>query len=211
MAPLAKMAEETCAAILLVRHLSKSGGPNAVYRGGGSIGIIGAARAGLLVARDPEDEERCIIAVSKLNLAQKPPALAYRLVPGDRHDVARVKWEGTTAHLADDLLALPNDERTARDEATDFLLDLLGDEPVDAKKVRQMAEAAGLSWSTVKRAKVRAGVKVDKTGFGKDGKWVWSLAYEDHEPAKGDEGDHSQNVGLLDPLADVVDLFGGDS
>lgn len=210
MAPLAKMAEQKGVAILVVRHLSKSGGPNAVYRGGGSIGIIGAARAGLLVARDPEDEARCILAVSKLNLAAKPPALAYRLVPGDLHDCARVKWEGATAHLADDLLALPSEDRTARDEATEFLLELLGDEPVDAKVVRRMAEDAGLSWSTVKRAKDRAGVNVKRHGFGKDGKWVWSLAYEDHDPSIGTIEDRPQNVDPFDPYGDPVDLFEGE-
>lgn len=33
--PLAKLAERTGAAIVVVRHLNKSGGSNAIYRGGG--------------------------------------------------------------------------------------------------------------------------------------------------------------------------------
>src|SRR5918997_427133 len=52
LAPLAALAERKGAAVLLVRHLNKSAGGNALYRGGGSIGIIGAARAGLVVAPD---------------------------------------------------------------------------------------------------------------------------------------------------------------
>ena len=82
--PLARVAEQTGASILIIRHLSKSGGPNALYRGGGSIGIIGAARSGLLVARDPEQPSRSIVAVTKSNLAAKAPALAYRLVEATR-------------------------------------------------------------------------------------------------------------------------------
>ncbi len=55
LSPLADLGERTGAAIVAVRHLRKAGAENPIYRGGGSIGIIGAARAGLLVARDPDD------------------------------------------------------------------------------------------------------------------------------------------------------------
>src|SRR5262249_8218950 len=65
LAPLAALAAETGVAVLVIRHLNKTEGKNALYRGGGSIGIIGAARSGLLVAQDPEDEERRILAVTK--------------------------------------------------------------------------------------------------------------------------------------------------
>ena len=44
LAPVAVMAERTGAAVLIVRHLTKNGGSNAVYRGGGPSGS--AARPG---------------------------------------------------------------------------------------------------------------------------------------------------------------------
>jgi hypothetical protein len=78
--PLAKMADDTGAAVLVVRHMNKGGGQNALYRGGGSIGIIGAARAGILAAPDPQDESRRVVAVTKSNLAEMPPALTYRVL-----------------------------------------------------------------------------------------------------------------------------------
>ena len=59
--PLANLAEETGVAIVVVRHLIKGMGSNPLYRGGGSIGIIGAARSGLLVMLDPEDHEFCLV------------------------------------------------------------------------------------------------------------------------------------------------------
>lgn len=71
LAPLAKLAAETGVAVMVVRHLNKSEGKNPLYRGGGSIGIIGAARSGLIVAKDSEDENRRILAVSKSNLAER--------------------------------------------------------------------------------------------------------------------------------------------
>jgi hypothetical protein len=53
LAPLARLAEETGAAVVAVRHLTKTEGSNPLYRGGGSIGIVGAARSALLVAKAP--------------------------------------------------------------------------------------------------------------------------------------------------------------
>jgi RecA-family ATPase len=186
--PLARVAEQTGAAILVIRHLSKSGGANALYRGGGSIGIIGAARAGLIVAPDPDDRQRSILAVTKSNLAAKPDALAYRLVPGDTHQVARVQWEGTTKHTADDLLALDDTDGTARDEAIEFLTDLLSNGPVPSDEVKRAASAAGLAWSTVRRVKDRVGAVSRRSGFGSEGKWSWCIP-TDGDPEPGDSFD----------------------
>src|SRR5262249_43767522 len=79
LAPLAALAAELNVAILVIRHLNKTSSNNPLYRGGGSIGIIGAARAGLLVVRDPNDEDRYILTITKLNIAKKPPSLAYTI------------------------------------------------------------------------------------------------------------------------------------
>src|SRR5262249_46977276 len=110
MHPLKALAEETAAAVVLVRHLTKALGGSPLYRGGGSIGIIGAARMGWLIATDPDDDARRVLAVSKSNLASMPSALAYRLVDDDQHQCARVQWLGTTDHTATSLLASPRPE-----------------------------------------------------------------------------------------------------
>ena len=44
LAPLARLAEETNVAMVVIRHITKGQGQKAMYRGGGSIGIAGAAR-----------------------------------------------------------------------------------------------------------------------------------------------------------------------
>ena len=120
---LSATAERTGAAILIVRHLNKSGGSNPLYRGGGSIGIIGAARAGMLVAADPSDGARRILAMTKSNLAPQAPALAFRIVSDELRGVAVVKWEGPTSHKATDLLfdARHDDEKGALGETMAFL------------------------------------------------------------------------------------------
>jgi hypothetical protein len=84
--PLAKLADETGSAIVLVRHLRKAGG-SAIQRGGGSIGIAGQARSVLAVARDPDDSERRLLTVTGGNVGpeSESPTLAFRLV----------SWTGT--------------------------------------------------------------------------------------------------------------------
>jgi len=103
LASMAYMAARTGAAVLIVRHLRKGAG-SALDKGSGSIGIIGAARAGMLVAPDPEDDGRRILAMTKSNLAKMPDALAYRLVNDELCGAARVVWDGASRHTANDLV-----------------------------------------------------------------------------------------------------------
>lgn len=178
LAPAAAMAERTGAAVVVIRHLNKSSGASALYRGGGSIGITGAARSVLLVAPDPEDEERCILAVSKSNLAPIPPALAYQLVSDPAFDCARVDWHGPTDHRAADLLSAPQTDETrgAMAEAADFLRDLLGSGPMTAADAERERRQAGISEATLRRARQALGVVSEREGgIGSAGRWVWRL------------------------------------
>src|SRR5205085_11263630 len=70
--PLAQMAERTNCAILIIRHLSKGASENLLYRGAGSIGIIAAARTGLIVVQNPFDAHQRLLATTKNNLSKKP-------------------------------------------------------------------------------------------------------------------------------------------
>lgn len=175
---LATMAERTNCTVVLIRHLNKAGGSNALYRGGGSIGIVGAARAAFLVARDPDDEGLRIFAVTKSNLAVEPPSLAYRLVGDDRFGCARIEWdEAPVEHTAASLLRAPvdDDERSERDELADWLVDFLigngGQAP--AKEVFRAGQAEGYRQDALKRAKSRRGIRSEKAGFGSG--WVWRI------------------------------------
>jgi len=76
--PLSAICERTGAAAILVRHLSKARSANVLYQGAGSIGLIAAARSGLLVARDPANLQQRVIAHFKSNLGPLAPSLAFR-------------------------------------------------------------------------------------------------------------------------------------
>src|SRR5437016_4359847 len=71
--------ERTRAAVLAIRHLNKNRTARAKHRGSGSIGIIGAARSALLVARDPEDTNRRLLVAVKQNLCESASAVAFSL------------------------------------------------------------------------------------------------------------------------------------
>ncbi len=179
LAPLAALAGETGAAVVVVRHLNKASGGNPLYRGGGSIGIIGAARSALLVARHPEDERRRVLAPLKSNLASPPPSLAFTLVEA-ANGAVRVEWKGETALSAAALLAGPADEeeRDALTEAKEFLGEALAGGPIPAREVQEEAQAAGIAKRTLDRARKALGVEVrrqGKAGRRGGGTWYWSL------------------------------------
>ncbi len=187
LAPLGLMAERTGAAVVLVRHLRKgSRADGALYAGGGSIGIAGAARSVLLVARDPDDRERRIVAAVKSNLCPEPPSLAYR-IESDRVGRPWIAWEaGTVDFTADRLLAAAaegEDERGARAEAVAWLGYFLADGPHAAPEIIREGRKAGHSEKTLRRAS--SAVRVQKRKDGLRGGWSWALPSEDgHEEPK---------------------------
>jgi 5S rRNA maturation endonuclease (ribonuclease M5) len=180
--PLCKLAEELNLAVVVVRHLNKASGGQAIYRGSGSIGITGQARCTLLVARDPENESRRIFATIKNNLAPEAPSLSFSLEGVG--SASRIIWGGVSNHKADALLAIPTapEERSALDEAKDFLKDFLSNSPVDAKVVQREAKSAGIKEATLRRAKEALNIRVEKQSF--RGGWAWVLPEDAQEVPK---------------------------
>jgi AAA domain len=187
--PLKQMAERTGAAVVLVRHLNKTPGGNPLYRGGGSIGIIGAARSGMVVGRHPDDEELRVLAGQKNNLSLPPESLAYRIVTAD-NGAARIVHEGVSEATARQLLRVPVDEeeKSTLTEAKEFLISELRAYPMSAKQIRKNAEEVDIAYRTLKRAKRALGVRSEKES---DGSWTWSL------PSEKAEGDQIYGVGIL--------------
>lgn len=181
MAPLASMAERLGCSVIILRHLNKSIGSSPLYRGGGSIGIIGAARFGFLIAKDPEDATgaRRILAPQKINIGPEPPALAYHLesVPGS--DVARIAWEGEIAMSTVAMLegVQSENDRSARMEARSWLTEQLAKGPMPVKDLQNAARNDGVSWRTLERVKHDLDVKAHRDKFGNNGKWVWTLPF----------------------------------
>jgi RecA-family ATPase len=171
--PMSRLADATGAAVLVVRHLNKGSG-KALYRGGGSIGIAGAARAVHLVAPDPDDETRRLLAPAKQNIAVKPATLAYRVAGDELHGCARIQWEGTAGATADDLVQLADPaDRTERDEAADWLADYLSDGEGEAwaSDIKKAAREAGIAVRTLERVRSKI-ADVRTSGFPRRSAWT---------------------------------------
>jgi len=198
--PLALLAQTLKLAVVVIRHLTKvAGGGNPMYRGQASIAFIAAARAGVVVGKDPDDpDNRRILASTKHNLTTQPPSLVYRLETSTLNGVVRVAWlpVGTT-HTAETLLAVQStaDERSAVADAADALTDILGKGPLIVEEIRKHTAAAGLSWRTIERAKDRLGIRSKKDG---SGPWMWHLPEpKTANTAKDRQDNQSANVGGL--------------
>jgi hypothetical protein len=136
------------------------GGPKAIYRGSGHVSIIGAARAGLLVAEDPADPARRVLAHAKSNLAPRQKSLRYRLEPVAEFGCCRLVWGGASEWSADDVCDAPSrKEKEEREEAgsklaaaVEFLSAELKNGPRVVEELRGEAKVLGLSWHAVRRA-----------------------------------------------------------
>ena len=91
--PLAHLAEHTNCAILIIRHLKKGTSDNLLYRGAGSIGIIAAARSGLMIVYDPADEKKRVLATTKSNLCEPANNLSYQVVLNE-NGFPYIQWLG---------------------------------------------------------------------------------------------------------------------
>jgi len=141
-----KLAERHTCALLIIRHLSKAQGGRVLYRGLGSIDITGAARSELFVAADPNDASHRVMAHAKSNLGRLGDSLAYTIA-----EDGRLVWCGTSDLTAGDLLAAEctSQQRSAIEEAAQFLQEALADGPQPSKDIQQ-ATASGISHPTLR-------------------------------------------------------------
>jgi hypothetical protein len=195
--PLAALAERSGAAIVIVRHLRKSEHESAIYAGGGSIGIIGQARTGLLVTENPDNAEERILSVTKCNVAAKASSLRFRFsTPGtDRPELLapRIEWLGESTLSADELVQKTRCRRRTgpRDAAEDFLRDVLSEGPRSANWVKEQADKRGIASATLERAKRELGVKSERRESfenkgtklsdpaSRDDRWFWWIEPSD--------------------------------
>lgn len=202
LAGLAALAEKYECAVLCIRHLGKGQQGRAIYRGLGSIDFAAAARSVLLVGQHPNDERRRVLAQVKNSLAPLGASLTFEL------QEQGFRWGGITDISADALLAAPEteDEKTALQEAIEFLRQTLADGPLPAQEVLAEARKCGIAERTIHRAKAQAGVKTKRQGEpGKrgGGTWYWYLdldcqdAVLNEKPIKINVGNLNRNPQTL--------------
>jgi len=176
---LKRLAQRRRVAILGIMHLNKNAGTSALYRATGRLAFVAAARAVWAVASDPGRPGRHLLLPVKCNLAGPAAGLAFTIQDSPEHPGAPVlAWEpGSVLVGADDALAatasVGREGPTARQQAAEWLRELLAPGPVAASQVMAQARLAGFCMPTLRRAKAILGVEVYREGY--QAPWQWRL------------------------------------
>jgi hypothetical protein len=224
--PLADMANRLRIALLAVTHLNKGGGgtqQSALNRFAGSIAFVAAARAAFAVIEDPEDDNRRLFLQAKNNLGPKCRGLAFRmeqrLIPGDIIS-SNIFFESEhVTQSIDEALTASETRRgvgqtSSKEDAAEFLAEILAYGPVDVLEVERQARAATLldddkrlrQNKAFRDARKDLGVLSAREGFGPGSRYVLSLpgpcAPKNSMRAHALEGAHMGDPGAHDGSGD---------
>jgi putative DNA primase/helicase len=190
LAPLKTFAERHGAATLGISHFSKgTEGKDPLTRVTGSIAFGAAPRLVLSAVTEtkksdePVDADpRHLFVRTKSNLGPSGDGFRYtveQIALDATINASRIVWGEYLKGGARELLAEAEqvdedrDERSERDDATDFLREVLAAEPVTYKQLSRDAREAGHSERTLRRAAMELKVVKRKQGL-RDG-WTWAL------------------------------------
>ena len=176
------MAERLRIAIVLINHLSKSGGANGKHRVMGSMAYVGVCRANLIFIRDRTDPtgRRVLLCDNGGNLAASPPTLAFTIEERQCGPCVVFLPEPvaiTTEQALTEEVQGGNDRERApeRREAELWLREVLNAGPLPAKEVEDAASACGFTKATLRRARESLGIVAARSGFGKGSTFSWRL------------------------------------
>ncbi len=174
-----QIAEPTGVAIVLIRHPNKKEDvKNKMYRGGGSIGIIAAARSALLVTPDPRNPGLRVLSTIKTNLSTPPTPLLFGVERVDYEDaeegMPQIAWHGEQSQAAG-RAATVHEKPSALEDAKAFLRESLEHGAQEVTQLFSDAHTSKISLSTLRRAKTALQVKPVRNGFGDEGIWLWKL------------------------------------
>lgn len=173
---LKEIAEAGDTAVLIIRHLTKAKHDKAIYRGGGSMDVIGAARSAFLVCEHPNDSDTKLVVHIKHNIAPRGQTQTYELYAEEEGEMALLNWLGPSDITIDDLISPTEGKRmSALDEAVQFLRVFLKNGPEPTTTVEKEAAARDISEKTLERARRSLGVRSSKV----KSKWYLSLPDEE--------------------------------
>jgi hypothetical protein len=175
----------------------------------GSLAFVAAARAAWVVAKDPENETRRLFLPLKNNIGNDSTGLAFEIQsaqvksPAGLIETSRVMWEaeGVAVTAAEAMAAQADPEqRSASDEAQEWLREVLAAGPMKASDVNKEARQAGIGDKALRSARERMGIKPHKRGF--SGGWWWTLdraedALSAEDASKMPEGAQTQKGGIF--------------
>jgi len=210
--PLVDLCRKIGAALIGITHFTKgTAGREPIERITGSLAFGALARIVMVAAKkSPEGNEKPperFLARAKSNIGPDGDGFIYDLrqvdLRGHKGVIAsRVEWKQAVVGSASDLLAQAEavkQDGGAVKEAETFLRSILAEGPVGPKEIKSAAEANGLSWASIKRAKKELGIEAHKGGF--DDGWAWNLPKGLRDAEVSQQTDLSA-FGEIEPLRD---------
>jgi hypothetical protein len=209
--PLGALAERRNVAIYTITHPAKAT-TAAINAFVGSQAFIATARVGYLTIEEADDEGRptgrSLVTMVKANLGPRMPTLAYRLAQvavGEDHRDGRtiygsyVTWDdGPVDVTADQALAAAagkgrGSEPSAKNDAVEFLVQVLAGGPLPVVDIEAEARAAGMLGHATpinkdkpfRAAKEKMRIKSYQSKGQKSGGWVWELPDERGQAPSG--------------------------
>lgn len=203
MGSIRRLARVTNACVLLITHFNKNTGGKAQYRVNGSSDLVSASRSALLAGKvEVDDSEVWIVVHGKSNYAESGPTLRYEIRDG------RLNWLGTSPYTAQDISCGARSPGK-REEAAEFITEILSNGPVSSKRVYREGSNAGLSKRTLDRTKKLLGIIATRN----ENQWFWTLNAKVAKPGsemeniEGCQIGPSGKVGNLDPLPPFQPAF----
>lgn len=208
-------AAASCDAVLIgVTHFTKgTAGREPLERITGSIAFGAVARIVLVASKVSEagdgGEGLRVLCRAKSNIGPDGGGYEYTLeqIPLADHPeiiASRVAFGEAVEGSALEILNAAEttvDEKSAIDDAEDFLRRFLAAGPEEAWRVEAEAKTAGISKASLRRAKKSVGVTTRKL-FGEHGKWCWALP-NDRGTAQGAQDAPSENLEHLEHLGTI--------
>ncbi len=178
--PLVSLAAHVRCPVVGIAHFTKgTKGQDIVERVSGSGAIGQLTRIVLATSHDPETDTRTVVR-AKSNLGENGGGYNYTIEYGplpnhpDLHNTSVVfgaSVDGTAAEIIHKAESSA-EEKSALDEAVEFLAEYLVDGPRTAKAVNSESKRLGISAMTLKRAKWSLGVASKRDSFGG---WEWAI------------------------------------
>lgn len=204
--PLVDLASKLDAAVIGISHFSKAGqGGDPSTRVVGSVAFTAVARVVLVAAKvkSEDGETKRILARGKSNIGPDDGGFEYQIEQGEPISgigASSVTWgkavEGSARELFAESESVTENapDKTARENAEEFLIQLLKEGICPSRYVQEQAKEAGFSWATVKRASHSLGVKKRKVNEA----WYWERPNLLNQLAQDAQLSESEQVEQLD-------------
>lgn len=178
--PIKNIMEKYDVALLMVMHPNKSSDQHTVHRTSGAAAWTGVPRVTYWVMESHEDPDTRMMLANKCNLSKNQAGMSYEVhstyVEGVG-DMPIIEWTDCMIMVsANDYMQSKTKESPVLEEAMNYLDEFLKDGAKYATEIQDYFKGAGISKSTLDRAKVALGIKPKRVGgIGSEGAWSWEL------------------------------------